>query len=463
MPFGHTFRHVSSRRDLFPKSASNSRQARAKTGFTLCVEVNTIEASGRASSIAFAYGARRLGARFDGARRLCGRPGVSPARRPRGRILHGGGAAGGDGRSAGDRRRGATLRPGRGNSRPMVGAVPLRGAGSMDPRGAREQSDAGRRRGHLAACAGDSSRPRRRPPSKRRRERERVPAEAVGGFLRGGEPADQPLHPVQRLGERLVHPRPVREDAPRAGGVAGAGRLPGFPAGGRLSHAHVQHRDRGLPGGLPARAVAGDAGDPRDAGRAARVGREAVRAGRDRADRRARPAGLPGPDPGDPSPAGETARPDAPPAGGPCRQVPRRHGGSSRIRPEGFSIAGGAPGEPAVVAGAPTPGHPVRRGSSARGERRGRRRHGEPLPANHAVRPVRDEGVRGSATCSDPAPPSGGSGPDSCSPSFTAVRCKRPAAPRSPATTRPRRSTARRSCRRSARWPTCSGRWNTTR
>ena len=240
--------------------------------------------------------------------------------------------------SKGDRRLHATFRPGRGDFRPMVGAVPLPGPGSMDPRGAREQSDVGRRRCHLAASAGNPARPRRGAPPNRRRKRERVPAEAVGDVVRGAEPSDQPVHPVQRLGGRLVHPRPVREDAPRAGGVAGAGRLPGFPAGGGPSHSRVQYRDRGLPGGIPARTVAGDAGYPRDAGRAARVGREEVRAGRHRAIRRARPASLPGPDPRDPSPAGETARPDAPPPGGPCRQVPRRHGGPARIRPEGFSI-----------------------------------------------------------------------------------------------------------------------------
>jgi NodT family efflux transporter outer membrane factor (OMF) lipoprotein len=67
-----------------------------------------------------------------------------------------------------------------------------------------------------------------------------------------------------------------------------------------------------------------------------------------------------------------------------------------------------------------------------------------------------------SATCSTQAPPSGMPERDSCSPSSAAGRWKRPVGPRSPASTRPRPNIGRRCCTRSATWPTCFGRWNTT-
>ena len=198
---------------------------------------------------------------------------------------------------------------------------------------------------------------------------------------------------------------------------------------------------------------------------AARADREAVRAGRRIARPTCSPSGRPSPSPGRPcrrwrKELAQTRHLLAVLAG----RFPGRRGGSSRVPTSRISDC---PEElPVSLPSSLVRQRPdirVLRGAAARRERRGRRGHGEPLPADHAVRPVRH-----------------GGGAD-----------RRPLPPRhlrlgdrsgTPAAHLPRRGAGSDPSRRGRRlrpgrgpvprdgpagvprtWPTCSGRWSTTR
>ena len=192
----------------------------------------------------------------------------------------------------------------------------------------------------LAAGAGDPARPLRGPPSQRRRERLRVPAEAVGGLVRAD--ANLQINPFTLYNASVdvsytldLFGRTRRElEALQA--QVDYQRFPARRAPISRSPSNIvtaAFQEASLRGQLQAtRDILATQEE-----QLALVEKQFELGGIARTDVLAQRA-LPGADPRDPAPAGETARPDAPPAGGPCRQVPRRRGGSSRIRPEGFSI-----------------------------------------------------------------------------------------------------------------------------
>ncbi len=228
-----------------------------------------------------------------------------------GARLLGRAAAGAHRRHIGSERRGATAEPRAGCAGTVVADVRVARARRTDPLGARAQPDARFGAGRAAPGAGAlrGRRWRTALPAGQRQAR-RVPGQVLGRH----QPARRRhLQSVQRIGRRLLHVRPLRRDAAPTRSLAGAGRLPGLPGHGDLLEPEREHRHDGDPGGVAARAVAGDARDHRLAVARARDRAQAGRARRDRAAASPRPADATGADAGDRSGAREGARPDAPP------------------------------------------------------------------------------------------------------------------------------------------------------
>ncbi len=173
----------------------------------------------------------------------------------------------------------------------------------------------------------------------------------------------QHLQSVQRVGERVVHARRVRPQSARARRPSVAGRLPGLPARGGVSHADLEHRHRRRARSVAARADPRDAGHHRLRAEGARSHRAAAPARRRCGPRRLRAGHAGRAISRDAAAARARARADAPRARGACRP-PAERGRAAGIRARRADAADGRAGEPAVVAGAAAAGHP-RRGSAA--------------------------------------------------------------------------------------------------